>query len=192
MIRTIRNALILIPCALGAATVCAQSHNDTTWGMAMSTGHGTAGTNAYRLSLSKTYGPTWFEDKTWSIHFIWENSIGRWRAPLRAGVTGPRTLAFGTTGPMFRIQKMEPVMGLVPYIEGGVAASLLTEKRIGNRQLALHFQFEDKAGIGIRFGKEQRLDATFRLYHYSNASLNSPNSGMNLYMVSLGYWFPTQ
>lgn len=160
------------------------------WGFALSSGHGTEGTNAYRFAFTVPYGPTWFTSSKWPVHFNWENSLGYWRAPLNSNITGPQSLVFLTTGPMFRVAKALPKWGLTPFVEAGVSGSLLSEKQIGNRRLSLHFQFEDKLGAGVRFGQSQQIEFAFRLYHYSNASLNAPNSGLNLYMISFGFWLP--
>lgn len=164
---------------------------DEGWGIALSTGHGTRYVRPYRLSLSKTYGPIWLEESSWPLHFAWESSAAHWHAARESNSSGPHTLNLVTTGPMFRFQKATPFLGMLPYIEGGVGASWLSEKEISGRKLSLHFQFEDKIGVGVRFGPAKAVDVGFRLYHYSNGSLKTPNSGMNMYMVSLGVWLPT-
>jgi len=79
---------------------------------------------------------------------------------------------------------------IAPYCELGVGLSWLSETEIEGRILSLHFQFEDKFGMGMRFGQKQQYDLAMRVYHYSNASIKRPNSGVNLAMVSFGYWFP--
>ena len=38
----------------------------------------------------------------------------------------------------------------------------------------------------MRFGKKQQYDLAMRVYHYSNASIKRPNSGVNLAMASFG------
>lgn len=164
---------------------------DDSWGVALSTGHGTRHVRPYRLSLSRTYGPIWLENTSWPLHFTWESSAAHWRAERVPDSDGPYTLNLVTTGPMFRFQKATPFLGMLPYIEGGVGASWLSEKEISGRRLSLHFQFEDKIGVGVRFGPAKAVDIGFRLCHYSNASLKTPNSGMNMYMVSFGVWMPT-
>lgn len=163
---------------------------DQGWGVALSTGHGTKHVRPYRLSLSKAYGPIWLESNTWPLHFAWESSVAHWHAARPSDNTGPHTLNLATTGPMFRFQKATPFLGMLPYIEAGVGASWLSKKEISGRRLSLHFQFEDKIGVGVRFGPAKAVDIGFRLYHYSNASLKTPNSGMNMYMVSFGVWMP--
>jgi lipid A 3-O-deacylase len=53
----------------------------------------------------------------------------------------------------------------------------------------MHFQFEDRAGIGVRWGEQQAYETIFTAYHYSNASLGKHNSGLNLVMLSFGKRF---
>lgn len=191
--RYITSGLLAIGLIVSSGLCYGATHSgksDEAWGVAISSGHGTRYVRPYRFSLSKTYGPIWLEESAWPLHFTWENSIAHWHSDPAPYPGGPSSLNLVTTGPMFRFQKATPIAGLLPYIEGGVGASWLSETEIGGRKLSLHFQFEDKIGVGMRFGPSQALDITFRLHHYSNGSLKTPNSGMNMYLVSLGLWFP--
>lgn len=168
-----------------------------TWaeaGIAFSSGQGIHDIVPYRFSFSWDTGPLWRKEELWGLNLIWENSFAIWNGPSRPDLAPDRAtdLNATTTGPMFRWQRRQGIGNshIVPYTELGVGLSWLSETEIEGRVLSLHFQFEDKFGIGTRFGKNQQYDVAVRAYHYSNASIKRPNSGVNLAMVSFGMWFP--
>ncbi len=156
-------------------------------GLFISSGDGVRDITPYRFSANWDFGPIWRCDKPWALTFNWETSGAFWH-----GSHGPNDgndrLHLVTTGPMFRWQRIENE-NFQPYLEGGVGLSWLSRSDIGGRELSIHFQFEDKLGIGFRFGKNGRYDIAYRLYHYSNASIERPNSGVNIQMINLGIWF---
>lgn len=158
-------------------------------GIGFSSGDGIQDITPYRASISWDFGPIWCEDCQWGVVGIWESSAAFWH-----GSHGPQggndRLKLVTTGPLLRWHKLQPTkLGILPYFEMGVGLSWLSQKEIGGRKLSLHFQFEDKIGVGLRFGENNEYDITYRLFHYSNASLKRPNSGVNLQMLHFGIWF---
>lgn len=163
-------------------------------GFAFSSGQGIHDIKPYRLSLSWDFGPCWRETELWALNGIWESSVAVWNGPSRPDLALGRAtdLNVATTGPMLRWQRQTPypIIRAIPYLELGVGLSWLSETEIQGRILSLHFQFEDKIGIGMRFGKQQQYDLSLRAYHYSNCSIKRPNSGVNLAMMSFGYWLP--
>ncbi|MCS5710120.1 acyloxyacyl hydrolase [Candidatus Berkiella aquae] len=165
-------------------------------GIAFSSGQGIHDITPYRLALSWDFGPVWREDDLWGLNVAWENSFAIWSGPTRPELAPGRAtdLNATTTGPMLRWQRRSPLTGMqvIPYTELGVGLSWLSETEIQGRVLSLHFQFEDKFGLGMRFGKKQQYDMAIRAYHYSNASIKRPNSGVNLAMASFGVWLPNK
>jgi lipid A 3-O-deacylase len=164
-------------------------------GIAFSSGQGILDIVPYRFSFSWDIGPVWRKDELWGLNTIWESSFSVWNSgPRRPGLAPDRAtnLQAFTSGPMLRWQRRAPFpsTSMIPYTELGVGLSWLSETEIQGRVLSLHFQFEDKFGLGMRFGKEQQYDLAVRAYHYSNASIKRPNSGVNLAMASFGVWFP--
>lgn len=71
-----------------------------------------------------------------------------------------------------------------PYIGGGVAVAYVSESRMGSRDLATHFQFEDRIGLGMESG---RFDAYLCVVHYSNGSIKPPNDGLEAVMLVLAW-----
>lgn len=164
------------------------------FGVAVSSGQGIHGIVPYRFSLSWDFGPIIQRDALWGLNATWENSFAVWNGPRRTDLPPERVtdLSAATTGPMLKWIRRHPFVGthITPYAELGVGLSWLSKTEIEGRFLSLHFQFEDKGGVGVRFGKKQQYDIGFRAYHYSNASIKRPNSGVNLAMMSFGVWFP--
>jgi len=161
-------------------------------GIVFSSGQGVESIKPYRLAFSWDFGTPWQKRSPWAWHFIWESSAAIWNGPDR---THPEKsistdLSALTTGPLLRWQRQTPINGLYhPYLELGIGLSWLSKREIEGRILSLHFQFEDKIGLGARFGQKQQYDVSLRAYHYSNASIKRPNSGVNLAMASFGVWF---
>lgn len=163
-------------------------------GVAFSSGQGINNIVPYRVSVNWDFGPTWRKHELWALNILWEGSYAYWSGPPREEL-GPNraiNLMAATTGPMLRWQRQSPFPHThsIPYAELGVGLSWLSETEIEGRILSLHFQFEDKAGLGVRFGRKQQYDLSLRVYHYSNCSIKRPNSGVNLAMMSFGVWFP--
>lgn len=73
-----------------------------------------------------------------------------------------------------------------PYIEGGIGGAWIDDYTINCRNLSTNLQFEDRVGVGIRYGA---LDVNFRYMHYSNASLKTPNHGIDIFMSTLSWAF---
>ena len=144
---------------------------------------------ALRAAFNWDFGMMFFREDPWGLNVHWENALGYWRGPSTE--TRPNdSLYFVTTGPVFRLQPHTPYgQWFLPYGEAGVSPSWLTQREIAGRKLSIHFQFEDKIGFGCRLGKNQKIDLGYRFIHYSNASIKRPNSGVNIQMINLGYWF---
>ncbi|MFI4938417.1 MAG: acyloxyacyl hydrolase [Candidatus Berkiellales bacterium] len=163
-------------------------------GLAFSSGQGVLDIVPYRFSASWDFGSIWRKHELWGLHGVLESSYAVWNGPVRPELAPERPIALhaATIGPMLRWQRQEPLPGLkaMPYTELGVGLSWLSQTEIQGRILSLHFQFEDKIGMGMRFGNKQQYDLALRAYHYSNASIKRPNSGVNLAMISFGVWFP--
>jgi lipid A 3-O-deacylase len=189
MLVIIKTVIALIGTVLLVFAQCANAN----FGVAVSSGQGIMGITPVRLAVSWDFGPIWREDELWGMNIFLETSAAMWNGPSRAELSSERAkdLQLVTSGPVLRWQRWEPLSSsrIIPYAELGIGLSWLSETEIQGRVLSLHFQFEDKAGVGIRFGKNSQYDLALRAYHYSNASIQRPNSGVNLFMASLGVWF---
>ncbi|MEE8342692.1 MAG: acyloxyacyl hydrolase, partial [Gammaproteobacteria bacterium] len=82
----------------------------------------------------------------------------------------------------------------IPFLEVGTGVSIFSNRRLANkganpRFFGTRFQFMTHAGAGMRFGDQQQFEIKIRKYHYSNANVDRRNQGMDLYLLTYGYWF---
>lgn len=69
---------------------------------------------------------------------------------------------------------------VTPYLEFSIGPSYLSNTRFANRNLGMHFSFQDRGGLGITMGKKQQFSLGMHIVHYSNGSLSSNNSGITI------------
>jgi opacity protein-like surface antigen len=78
----------------------------------------------------------------------------------------------------------------VPFCDAGIGA---TSTDIGLPDLGGNFQFNDQAGVGVHwfFRNNLALTLQYRVIHFSNGGLASPNHGVNTTLLSGGvsYFF---
>lgn len=79
---------------------------------------------------------------------------------------------------------------ILPYLELSIGVSYLNHTRLDDRNLGIHFAFQDRMGIGALFGSSERLSLGVHAVHYSNAHLANHNSGLTIPLVlDVGYRF---
>lgn len=77
-----------------------------------------------------------------------------------------------------------------PFLELSVGLSYLNHTRIENRNLGIHFAFQDRMGVGALLGRAEKISLGVHALHYSNARLSSHNSGISVPLVlDVGYRF---
>lgn len=87
----------------------------------------------------------------------------------------------------YTFQQHGPVQ---PYFELSIGLSYINRTRIENRNLGIHFAFQDRAGIGALIGGSERFTIGAHVLHYSNSHLSSHNSGISIPLVfDIGYRF---
>ncbi|RDI42852.1 acyloxyacyl hydrolase [Aquicella lusitana] len=99
------------------------------------------------------------------------------------------TLNIYSIAPVVRytFKKRGPVL---PYLELSIGLSYLNHTRLDDRNLGIHFAFQDRAGIGAFFGASERLSIGVHAVHYSNARLSAHNSGITVpLLLDVGYRF---
>ena len=97
--------------------------------------------------------------------------------------------ALGLT-PVFRFQRDTSLSsGVSPYAELGIGPHLISETRLGNQQYSTALQFGSVLGFGLGFGDKGQYEISYRLQHLSNGDIKTPNQGMNLHLLRLGYSF---
>lgn len=77
-----------------------------------------------------------------------------------------------------------------PFLTGSVGPSYLSNTQIGDRNLGIHFSFQDQFGAGLAFGAKRNFYTTLQFLHYSNARIANNNNGMTIPVyLTLGYQF---
>lgn len=78
----------------------------------------------------------------------------------------------------------------LPYIELSIGIAYLNHTHLDNRNLGIHFAFQDRIGVGAFLGPAKRFSIGIHAVHYSNARLSSHNSGITVpLVVDIGYRF---
>jgi hypothetical protein len=134
-------------------------------------------------------GLIWYQPQKW----VWNNlnvyiagRFGHWWAD---GAPTFRALNIYAVAPVLRYYFFKKRY-FSPYLEVSVGPGYLTRTQFGNRNLGMHFTFQDELGIGVVAGKEAGFYATVSILHYSNAHLSAHNSGITVpVMLTLGYQF---
>lgn len=157
-------------------------------GYGLSLGYGESRDNIdiYRIGLQKEFPgkwfgekPGWFSSRTGYLAGYFELSYNRWE--------GDDDETNGVAlSPVFAYYLNTGNPGIRPYIEGGIGVAYIDEYRISGRNLASNFQFEDRIGAGVRI---HDFDLNFRYMHYSNASLEDPNDGIDIWIGTLAWFF---
>ena len=114
------------------------------------------------------------------LDLSFEASINVWEYGNPSRYDSNFVLAFS---PVFRHTFHENLHGEV-YGEFGIGVSLLDDTRFAGKDISTHFQFEDRLGLGYRFGQSRQYAVTLRYFHYSNGGLKSPNPGYDYISLS--------
>lgn len=134
--------------------------------------------------LMLNYAPERFHWHPWSIYF--DGGFSHF------GVT--RTYYYTTVN----IYSIAPVLrysferyGIFsPYFELSIGFCYLNHTHIDNRNLGIHFAFQDRMGFGTFLGTSRNLSLGIHAVHYSNAHLSAHNSGITVPLaLDLGYRF---
>ena len=144
--------------------------------------------DVYRLGLQNRWERTWFKGGAWYLGGYWDAELAYMDA--KTDNTNNDELLDLSLTPVLRYQR-DPNLssGVTPYAEAGVGPHLLSKTRLGNQQYSTAFQFGSLLGFGLGFGGSGQYEIAYRFQHISNASIKSPNDGMNLHLFRLGYAF---
>jgi hypothetical protein len=136
----------------------------------------------YRLSFLYQ-PPAW---KWEHLYIFFDTSAGHWRVNQNVPYQSLNIYSFA---PVFRFYARNSTY-VSPFIDISLGLAYLTKTRIADRNLGMHFSFQDQLGIGASFGKEKRLSVSVNALHYSNGSLCSMNAGITVpVMLNVSYQF---
>jgi hypothetical protein len=142
-------------------------------------------TKIYRYGIGMKWKEETIGKSSWCMHVSMEAAIGQWNT-YTAGNENFKLMEYMFT-PVIRVQERFP-SSISFFVEAAVGLHLLSNAFLrGPRKFGSAFQFGDHAGIGIRFGKDQRYELSYRIQHLSNAGITKPNEGMNFSEIYFGY-----
>jgi|APSaa5957512622_1039677.scaffolds.fasta_scaffold181782_1 lipid A 3-O-deacylase len=178
-----KRLILLVLCSIliySSANAESDDPEHKEWGISLSCGEGKENIGIYRLGFQKDYGVKWFKRENSYLSGFFELSYNYWHYTKSDDIHGIAlspvfAYYFGNKASFFR-----------PYIAGGIGATFIDRYRIRDRNLGSNFQFEDRIGIGVII---ERFDINFSYFHYSNAGLKLPNSGIDIFLVSGAFRF---
>ena len=137
------------------------------------------GENFSQLELATSYRlpKSWMLDGGW----ILESRIYASAGALRRD--GGETAAIVTIGP--GLAWVSPSQQYA--IEAGINPTLMSKHEFGEADFGGNFQFTSFVGVNARLGEQ--VSATVRVQHMSNASIYSPNPGLDQTMLGIYYRF---
>lgn len=189
MLKVCQFALLSL-CLVGLSPVASAVFKNNKFSFAVSSGDGISDITPYRIAGLYDFGPVLCKSCMFQGHLLGEVSAAFWHGNQGDFVHSNEKLTLVTTGPLLRWQLVRTGFANIrPFFEMGIGLSWLSKREIGGRRISTHFQFEDRIGLGLRFGKGQPYELNYRLFHYSNASIKRPNSGVNIQMLTFAYWF---
>jgi lipid A 3-O-deacylase len=147
--------------------------------VALGVGRGRTDIDIYRIGLIHNFDRKLLNNNYGWLGMYAEASINYWKHD-------EDDIVAGAISPVFIYYFGDSTNLLLPYIEGGIGASILSDTMLYDRDMATLFQFEDRIGIGI---KSKNIDLSFRFMHYSNASIKAPNRGIDIFIFTGSYIF---
>ena len=138
--------------------------------------------HGYQLMLF--YDPQYFQWRTFNIYFdagfsqFWSDEKPYYR---RLNIYSAAPIIH------FSFKRRGPVL---PFLELSIGVAYLDHTRIDHRNLGIHFAFQDRFGIGVAFGKNDRFNLSIQIVHYSNGGLCVNNSGITAPEINLNYRLP--
>ncbi len=141
-------------------------------------------TDLARVGAQWNWEKRWWQSNGTHIGGYWDVNVGHWRGDRFQGIPGSKQniTTIGIT-PVFRFQK-DSKQGL--YGELGIGANLLSGYyNVNGRRFSTRFQFGDHLGVGYVFAN--KVDVSLRYQHFSNASIEDPNPGVNFTVLRVSY-----
>ncbi len=79
------------------------------------------------------------------------------------------------------------LLGERGFIEAGTSVAYISEQRVEGDDLGSLWHFTTHATLGYRLGDERRWHLGLHVRHSSNAGFASPNPGLDIVMLEVGY-----
>lgn len=128
--------------------------------------------HAYRASL--TYQHDALQWQTISILFA--AGYGHWSSST---ATVYKQINIYSFAPIFRFHSAR-YYAVSPFFDISIGPSYLSKTRFSDRNLGMHFAFQDEIALGVMFGKRQQYAVSLSALHYSNGSMCAMNAGITV------------
>jgi opacity protein-like surface antigen len=144
--------------------------------------------DAFRVGLQNRWEHTWFNGGAWYLTGYWDAELAYLDSDLKNSENNE--LFDLSLTPVLRLQRDAQLSsGVTPYAEAGIGTHLITDTRLGQKKYSTAFQFGSLVGFGLGFGEHGQYELGYRFQHISNADIKTPNDGINLHLLRLGYLF---
>ena len=134
-------------------------------------------------------GALWYQPSSLSwqhVKIYFDVSAGHWWV---SHATANRQINIYSFAPLLRYYFSQNA-SISPFIDLIIGASYLTRTRIADRNLGIHFSFQDQMGVGATLGKKQQFSISLSAMHYSNCSMSSTNAGITIpLLITISYGF---
>lgn len=123
------------------------------------------------------YDPQLLKWRQWDIYFdvgyshVWANECAHYQQTDIYSIAPIFRYIFTQRGPF------------LTYLELSIGLAFLTRTRLEDRNLGIHFAFQDRIGVGVFFGPSKAFSIGLKALHYSNASLAEHNNGLTFPLV---------
>jgi hypothetical protein len=136
---------------------------------------------ALALTFTPKTKPVWLRWIGEDLHV--ESAVSVWS---NAGPDGDVYTAH--LGPAWRFQP--EWLGSHAFLEAGTGIAWVSERRVEGSDLGSRWHFTTHATVGYEIGPRRRWHVGLRVRHTSNAGFASPNPGLDIVMLELGYRLP--
>ena len=156
-------------------------------GLSVAYGEGTNKTDASLRRIGLWWDWAWSRSAGGTmVNGYWEFDIGRWESD-GVGPNQDEVLEVGFA-PVLRFRRTAS-NGLRPFLDLGVGIQWLSDTEFGGKDISTSIQFSPRLGVGLEFGPQRRFELGYRLLHVSNASIATPNPGLDFHVLRLAYRF---
>ena len=143
-------------------------------------------TKAFQLGMQNKWNRTWFNEGAWFVGGYWDATL----AYMKSNIKENSDLYDLSLTPVLRLQRdAELSSGVTPFSEIGVGGHLLSDNKIGERDLATKLQFCPQLGLGLGFGDKGSYELTYHYQYLTNGGIKQPNDGLKMHLLSFGYAF---
>lgn len=120
------------------------------------------------------------------VNIYFDGSYGHWWIPNGGPYANINSYSLAAYLRYYLIRK--PIFS--PYFEISIGPTYLSKTRIHDRNLGMHFCFQDQFTFGTAWFPDQHLYTSITVLHYSNGSFSNHNSGITVPLLfNLGYRF---